>query len=147
MPHMPTILPADQTDREVVTYLHNRGNNVRIQLEAVEDERDSRGRLMRRGYTKYVQFDKGIFTTNIAELQDGLEASYAYKRNEVERKDVLDKRAQEQQLASLMELAEKDPELAKELRSRLTKMQTAQAKARKGKGTGTAEVIESDSEE
>jgi hypothetical protein len=41
MPHMPTILP--DSDREVVTYVHRRGNNVRIQLEAVEDERDARG--------------------------------------------------------------------------------------------------------
>ena len=139
MPHMPTILPEGQSDRAIVTYHHQRGSNVRIQLEAVEDERDSRGRMMKRGWTKHVTFTKGLFTTNIAELQDGLESSYAFKKHEVERQDVMDERAQEKQLGDLMELAEKDPALATKLRSRLTKMHQANKKAEAGEPTGTVE--------
>ena len=139
MPHMPTILPENQSNRDVVTYHHQRGNNVRIQLEAVEDERDARGRLMKRGYTKHVHFEKGLFTTNIGELQDGLEKSYAFKNHEVERQDVMDARAQEKQLDGLMELAEKDPTLATKLRSRLTKIHQANKKAGQGESTGSAE--------
>jgi hypothetical protein len=151
MPLMPTILPEGKADREVVTYVHRRGSNVRIQLEATDDIRDARGRLMERGKTLYAQFDKGLFTTNIGELQELLENSYAFEAKEVEKQSVLEERAIEQQLDSLMSIAEKNPTLAKELRSRLTKMQMAgkvndQAKAT-GQGPGSVEEVETDTEE
>jgi uncharacterized protein YktB (UPF0637 family) len=134
---MPTVLP--ESDREVVTYLHRRGSNVRIQLEAIDDERNNRGQTTRRGYTKYAHFNKGMFTTNIAEIQDLLEGSYAYKAQEVERQSVIQERALQQQLDSLMSVAEKNPELAKELQSRLKKMQMAAAATRRAQDTGVGE--------
>ena len=143
MPYMPTILPAEQSDREVVTYVHRRGSNVRIQLEAVEDERDARGRMMKKGHTVHAHFDKGLITTNIASLQDMLETSYAYEAKEVEKSSVMQARAAEKQLNSMMALAEQDPELAKMLRSRLTSIQMAAAATKRGKkGEPTGEATE-----
>jgi hypothetical protein len=142
---MPTILPADKTDREVVTYVHRRGSNVRIQLEAIDDLRDARGRTMERGKTLHAHFNKGLFTTNIAELQDGIENSYAYAAKEVEKSSVMQARAIKQQLDSMIALAEKDPELAAQLRSRLTSMQMAAKATKKGeKGEPTGEAVVSD---
>jgi hypothetical protein len=80
-----------------------------------------------------------MFTTNIAEIQDLLEGSYAYKAQEVERQSVIQERALQQQLDSLMSVAEKNPELAKELQSRLKKMQMAAAATRRAQDTGVGE--------
>ena len=148
MPHLPTVLPETETDRDVVTYVHRRGSNVRIQLDAADDERDHRGRTIKRGYSTHVHFEKGLFTTNIEKFQEGLESSYAYKAGEVQRESELIKRANDKQLESLLEIAAGNPELASELRSRLTKMSISAAQAqRKGEAsepTGTITTSESE---
>jgi hypothetical protein len=61
----------------------------------------------------------------------------------------MQERAIKKQLDSMMALAEKDPELATQLQSRLKKMQMAAAASRKASETGepTGEATESKSEE
>jgi hypothetical protein len=151
MPTMPTVVPEENTDRQVVTYVHKSGSNLRIQLDALDDERDARGRLMKKGETLVAQFHNGIFTTNIADLQDKIEGSYAYRAAEIQRQDHMEKRALDSQLDSMMDLAKDNPELAGQLSEKLVQMQkvssaTDKAK-RSGKGTGKVVVGNAPSKE
>lgn len=125
MPLSPTVVPEDKTDRQVVTYVYKSSSNFRIQLDAVDEERDARGRMIKRGETQVAQFQDGLFTTNIADLQDKIENSFAYKSKDIQRQDAMEQKVAEKQLDALMKTVDENPELATELRSRLTKMQMA----------------------
>ena len=143
MPTMPTVVPEENTDRQVVTYVHKSGSNLRIQLDALDDERDARGRLMKKGETLVAQFHNGIFTTPIADLQDKIEGSYAYRAAEIQRQDHMEKRALDSQLESMMDLAKDNPKLADQLSEKLVQMQKASSATGKAKrsGKGTGKVV------
>lgn len=143
MPTMPTVVPEENTDRQVVTYVHKSGSNLRIQLDALDDERDARGRLMKKGETLVAQFQNGIFTTNIADLQDKIEGSYAYRAAEIQRQDHMEKRALDSQLDSMMDLAKDNPKLADQLSEKLVQMQKASSATGKAKRSskGTGKVV------
>jgi hypothetical protein len=102
---------------------------MRLQLQALPDEIDRvTGRVIQ-GDTKAIQFENGIYSTNRPEIQEMIEDSYAFRNGEIERADVLEKRARDKALESLMADAEADPELMTELRSRLAKKAAAKKKS------------------
>lgn len=146
MPSLPTVVP--NSDRPVVTYVANKANNLRLQLDAVDDVRDHRGRIIEKGRSVAAKFTKGMFTTNIPAIQDGIEASYKYNKGLIERLDVIEQRAQEAQIQGVLELVENNPELARELRSKLAKQAIAKKKETAEEPAGEEpEFVHDDDEE
>jgi hypothetical protein len=142
MPQLPTVIP--NSDRETVTYIASSADGLRLQLEASDDVRDVRGRIIERGSSLAAKFENGAFTTNIGDIIDGIENSYKYKAGLIEKQSVLEARAAEIQLNGVLELVNDNPELAKELRSRLTKQQMAAKKGAEAASEVSAESNDSE---
>jgi len=137
MPKVATVVPEDKSDRPIVNYIHRAGGRIRLQLAASEDVRDHKGRLVKKGETLYCDFVGGQFRTNLSHYQDGIEESIAFNKGEIEREDTLLDRSREIQMQSVLDQIEENPEMADELRTRMTKLQKKQVRK-----NSTEEVLE-----
>jgi hypothetical protein len=130
MPQVSAIIKDSEIDP--VTYVHQQGSNARIQLVAQYDIKDMRGQVIERGRTLKADFDKGLFMTNDPEIISLLEKSLAYESGKIERADVLQARANDKLVDELIRIATENDDVAAKLRSKMTKMQMAKAKASEG---------------
>ena len=126
---MPRIAAIDpKSDAPIIKYVHEKQSNTRLQLDAVDDTRDARGRILEKGFTMKADFVRGLFETNLPNYIEKMEESIAYRTHKIERADVLEARANERMVETMLEAVRKNPELAKELRSRLTSQQMSDKK-------------------
>lgn len=121
MPRVSTI--DEKSEAPVITYVHEKQSNTRVQLDAIDDIRDHRGRVIEKGSTLRADFRAGLFSTNKPEYISKLEESIAYRTGRIERQEVLHQRAEDKMLDGMLEAVKRNPELAKKLRSRLTSIQ------------------------
>lgn len=129
---MPRISGIDRTldlDENPIRVFVSRYSDFRLQLKALPDLKDPQTGQIIKGAHQVAQFRHGMFETNIPEIIELVEKSYAFQNGDVEDHKELIQKAKDKRYGELLVLAQSDPELLDRLKKDLVKPVSKKAQA------------------
>ena len=116
---MPVVSQIDRkSDLPIKKYIAT-ADAYRLQLAALPDEKDLETGRMKKGRNLVAQFKGSFFETNIPNVIELVEDSYAFADGSIKDWDALQVEAKEKRYAELKKLVEEDSELLERLKGEL----------------------------